>query len=155
MRALLIALGILGIGLGSTLDAGAAAAGRIKKVLPHLLDRDGRHTLAPSLYERDAYQAHLRAHPELRSGLRFDVQWKGRVPGTFTVRLELRGRNRQASTALVLTTGQRKRSLFGNWSSLLLTDEAYRKFGELTAWRATLWRGDELVSEQKSFLWEP
>ena len=48
-----------------------AASAKIIKVLPHLLDRDGRHTLSPSLYERDAYQAILRAHPIQRSALRF------------------------------------------------------------------------------------
>jgi hypothetical protein len=29
----------------------------------------------------------------------------------------------------------------------------YRQFGELIAWRATLWDDDKLLSEQKSFLW--
>ena len=33
------------------------AASKISKVLPHLLDKQGRHTLSPSLLERDAYQA--------------------------------------------------------------------------------------------------
>src|SRR5687767_7610829 len=51
-----------------------AAAASLKKVLPHYVDNQGRHMLAPSLYERDAYQAHLRRNPELRAGLQFDVQ---------------------------------------------------------------------------------
>ena len=135
--------------------AGAAAASvRIIKVLPHLLDRDGKHTLAPSLYERDAYQAFLRQHPEQRSGLRFDVQWKAPILGKFSIRLELRGRQGKESTTAVLASDQRKRGLFSSWSALRLGGEAYRKFGELTAWRATLWNGDQPVSEQKSFLWE-
>ena len=53
--------------------ASQAAEGKIIKVLPHLLDKKGRHTLSPSLYERDAYQAKLRTHPEDISALRFDV----------------------------------------------------------------------------------
>ena len=51
-----------------------AASGKIIKVLPFFLDLKGRHSLHPSLYERDAYQAYLRQHPELRSGLQIDVQ---------------------------------------------------------------------------------
>src|SRR5690348_1436186 len=59
-------------------DAEAAGA-RIIKVLPHLLDRDSRHTLSPSLYERDAYQSFLRKNADQCAGLRFDVQWKAKA----------------------------------------------------------------------------
>ena len=38
---------------------------KIAKVLPQLLDDQGRHTVSPSLYGRDAYQALLREHPEI------------------------------------------------------------------------------------------
>ncbi|MBN2506403.1 MAG: hypothetical protein JXQ71_06885 [Verrucomicrobia bacterium] len=138
--------------LGSVMAA-SGASGRIIKVLPHLLDRDGKHTLAPSLYERDAYQAFLRLHPEQCSGLRFDVQWKGRSPEPLTVRLDLRGRRGKESTTATLATARRKRGLFSRWSVLSLEGEACNHFGELTAWRATLWQGDRLLAEQKSFLW--
>ena len=53
----------------------AQANPKISKVLPHWLDKQGRHTLSPSLFERDAYQAQLRANPDQRSGIRFDVKW--------------------------------------------------------------------------------
>src|SRR4051794_38784995 len=70
-----------------------AATGRVYKVLPHFLDLKGRHTLTPSLYDRDAYQFFLRQHPESRSGIRFDIQWKvkGPVWEPLTLRIELRG----------------------------------------------------------------
>src|SRR5256885_6498812 len=70
-----------------------AATARIIKVLPHLLDRKGRHTLSPSLYERDAYQGFLRKNPDQCSGLRFDVQWKAkRVDWSqLKLRVEIRG----------------------------------------------------------------
>src|SRR5690606_39577936 len=70
-----------------------AATTRIIKVLPHFIDHKGRHSLSPSLYDRDAYQAHLRANPELRSGLRFDVHWKAKTAQheNLTLRVELRG----------------------------------------------------------------
>jgi hypothetical protein len=45
------------------------------------------------------------------------------------------------------------RGVFSTWSRVSLSGEAYKQFGELSAWRATLWDGDQLVSEQKSFLW--
>src|SRR5690349_20263207 len=71
----------------------SAATGRITKVLPHLLDLEGRHALSPSLYDRDAYQARLRQHREQVSGIRFDVQWKakGPVSAQLSVIVEMRG----------------------------------------------------------------
>src|SRR2546426_12798914 len=70
-----------------------AATGRVVKVLPHFLDLQGRHTIHPSLYERDAYQALLRQHPEKRAGVRFDVEWRTRGPiwETLVLSEELRG----------------------------------------------------------------
>jgi len=130
-----------------------AATGRIIKVLPHLLDRDGRHTLSPSLYERDAYQAFLRKNPDQCSGLRFDVQWKAkRVAGTrLLLRVEIRG-SKEAKPVL-LEQPARPNHWYRRWSSLRADGDSYQKVGEVIAWRATLWEGDRLVAEQKSFLW--
>ncbi len=144
--AALLALGCL------ALPAEAASA-KVLKVLPHYLDLAGHHTLSPSLYDRDAYQAQLRKHPEQRSGLRLDVQWKASDKKPLTLRLELRGVKEGQPTKTVLEQTVTKHGWFSNWTSLPLTGEACKKFGELTAWRATLWDGDQLVAEQKSFLW--
>ena len=71
----------------------SAANGKVVKVLPHFLDLKGRHSLSPSLYDRDAYQAKLRQNPALCSGMRFDVLWRGRSATNemATLRVELRG----------------------------------------------------------------
>lgn len=130
-----------------------AASARIIKVLPHFLDLEGRHTLSPSLYDRDAYQAQLRQRPQLRSGLRFDVQWKAGDKRPLQLRLELRGAQGKQPTTHVFEQTVAKRGWFSNWTALPLTGEEYKKFGELTAWRATLWDGDQQVAEQRSFLW--
>jgi hypothetical protein len=135
----------------------SAATGKVVKVLPHFLDLQGRHTLSPSLYERDAYQARLRKHPEQRSGMRFDILWRGRgateASEPAKLRLELRGTAKgnlpsetQLETGVVITGTS-------HWAALTLEGEAYKKFGEITAWRVTLWSGDQLIGEQKSFLW--
>lgn len=126
---------------------------RILKVLPHLLDGKGRHALQPSLYERDAYQAHLRQHPELRSALRFDVHWKSSGPSELKLRIEIRGSRNGRPEQALLEKPVKKRGLFGTWSKVVLDGEAYQKLGDLTAWRATLWSGDQQVAEQRSFLW--
>ena len=47
-----------------------------------------------------------------------------------------------------------RRKLFSTWTRLKLAGEDYLKFGELIAWRATLWSGAQQVAEQKSFLWQ-
>lgn len=133
------------------LEAGSA---RILKVLPHYLDEEGRHSLSPSLYERDAYQAFLRANPDKRSALRFDINWKARNAknAPLVLRLELRSGSRDLLHPLVLEKPV-KPGFFRRWSSLKLDGEDYTTFGQLIAWRATLWEGTELRAEQKSFLW--
>lgn len=57
----------------------AADTGRVTKVLLHFLDLQGHSALSPSLYDRDAYQAQLRKHPEQCSGMRFDILWRARA----------------------------------------------------------------------------
>lgn len=134
-----------------TFQADAASA-KIYKVLPHFIDRNGNHALSPSLYERDAYQVQLRDNPEMRRGLRFDVHWKSRKAKTPRLRVEMRGGKAKEPTTFVAEAPLKPRWL-SKWSSVTLQGEEYEKFGELLAWRATLWDGDQLLAEQKSFLW--
>ena len=136
----------------STTAVGAESA-KIKKVLWFYLDKEGRQSLSPSLFERDAYQAELRADPSKRSGLRFDMQWNA-LPGTeLTLRVEMRGAIGPTNTTTTLQARVRKRGFFSRWTQVKLTDAEYAKLGELTAWRATLHQGDVQVAEHKSFLW--
>src|SRR6266487_1579977 len=71
----------------------SAASGSVIKVLPHFLDIKGRHTITPNLFERDSYQVYLRKNPKLRSGMRFDIQWKskGAVSNALKLKVEMRG----------------------------------------------------------------
>jgi hypothetical protein len=129
--------------------------GKVLKVLPHLMDAQGRHTRSPSLYDRDAYQAELRKDLTKVSGVRFDIQWQAeaKTKAPAVLRVELRGtaKNKLPSEIrlenfFTLTSGS-------HWSALKLDGEQYKNFGEVIAWRVTLWTGDEMLSEQKSFLW--
>jgi hypothetical protein len=138
-----------------------AAGGRVIKVLPLMIDHKGRHMLSPSLYERDAYQDLLRRNPALRSGMKFAVQWKvkGKPSAPLLLRVELRGvaqgnLPRQKTLEKLVTPGR----WFTTWTELSLVGDEYADFGEVTAWRVTLWQKgpwDEqlLAGEQKSFLW--
>jgi hypothetical protein len=129
-----------------------AESARILKVLPHYLDQKGRHALQPSLYERDAYQAHLKKHPELCKALRFDVEWKASGVKDPVLRMEARG-NLKGQPRQAVAEGKGTKGWLSHWSSVTLEGEAFRNLGELTAWRATLWSGGRQVAEQKSFLW--
>jgi hypothetical protein len=137
--------------------AANAATGKVIKVLPQFLDLKGRTALSPSLYDRDAYQAVLRLHPERRSGMRFFVQWKAR--GTVTEGLKLRvelhgGVQGQLPKELVLQEDlQARTGWFSHWTGLTLKDETYKQLGGVAAWRVTLWDGTQLLGEQRSFLW--
>ena len=135
---------------------GAQAAtgyGRIRKVLLHQVDRKGRHTLSPSLYDRDAYQAHLRSHPAEVSAIRFDVHWQARLPARVPLQLRIEVRTARHPKPLVLERRIEPKPWHQSWSSLHLDGEAFRESGGIVAWRATLWQGESLVAEQKSFLW--
>jgi hypothetical protein len=133
----------------------SAAAGKVMKVLPHFLDTQGRHAKSPSLFDRDAYQAWLRQHPEAQSGLRYDVQWRVRgATRPVQLRLELRGiaqgnLPRQKTITMEVNAGKGS----SRWNGVPLTGEDYKAFGEVTAWRVSLWDGNTLLDEQKSFLW--
>jgi hypothetical protein len=133
-----------------------AATGRVIKVLPQFLDLKGHNSKTPSLFERDVYQASLREHTNQCSGMRFNVQWKtkGQATEPVTLRVELRGVARgDFPKQLRLEQPVKPGGWFSHWSAVNLVGEEYKDFGQVTAWRATLWEGSRLLGEQKSFLW--
>jgi hypothetical protein len=153
MRRLLVILLLLGS--FSATFASDALSGRVVKVLPLLLDLKSRDAVSPSLYDRDAYQVYLRQHTNEISAIRFDVLWKAsNAKGAkLKLRVELRGIGpgglpHQTTLEQSVTPG-----FFSRWTSLTLGGAEYKNSGELVAWRATLWSDDQLLDEQKSFLW--
>ena len=134
-----------------------AATGKVIKVLPQFLDTKGRTSLTPSLYDRDAYQAVLRVHPERRSGMRFFIQWKakGQVASGLRLRLELRGGVQgELPRGLVLEDKlPPKTGWFSHWADLTINEETYKELGGVTSWRVTLWDGEKMLGEQRSYLW--
>ena len=136
--------------------AAHAAGPRVYKVLPQYLDVNGRESLTPSLYDRDAYQAFLRRNPDKRTALRFVVQWNAPVARTneWKLRVELRGVPQgESPKQAVLELPLALHHGFSRWDSVVLKGDDYKAFGDVTAWRTTLWDGDQLLDEKKSFLW--
>jgi hypothetical protein len=133
----------------------AEVTGKVAKVLPHLLDAQGRHTVSPSLFDRDAYQFHLRSHRDLVSGARFDIQWKARRArgAALTMRLELLTTTSTKDRPLVFEQAVAARTGTARWVKIPVVGQEFEKAGELIAWRVTLWNGNSLLAEQKSFLW--
>ena len=128
----------------------AAQAGKITKVLPHWLDLQGRHTLSPSLLERDAYQAKLRADRSLCSGIRFDVKWATNTGGTVKLQLELRVTGVAKPIVLERAIKPNRR---GGWDVVTLDGGAFKAIGKIIAWRVRLLDGDIELAERRSFLW--
>ena len=141
-----------------------AADAKVRKVLPSLLDQEGRASLHPSLYERDAYQSHLRHKPSLVGGMRFDVNWTAPRSGNgpLELRLELRGSavgtnvapaGANGTNSAVVTTPVTAPRFGARWTRITLEKSVLQQVGNVTAWRATLRRdGTELASSQ-SFMW--
>ena len=148
-------MGLLLLASLSTAFADESASGRVIKVLPLLLDLKGHDAISPSLYDRDAYQAYLRQHPDQRSAIRVDVLWKVSNTGNAEVKLwvEFRGISRNGLPRQATLDQVVKPGFFRHWTSVTFGGEEYKDFGELVAWRVTLWAGDRLLGEQKSFLW--
>jgi hypothetical protein len=146
---------LLLLGSLSTALAGDAVTGRVVKVLPFFLDLKGHVALSPSLYDRDAYQAYLRRHAHQRSAVRFDVLWKTSDAGDAKLKLqvELRGIGQDGMPRQTTLEQTVTPHYFRHWDSLKLGGGDYKNFGELVAWRVTLWSGDQQLGEQKSFLW--
>ncbi|HUR44930.1 MAG TPA: hypothetical protein VMZ27_03560 [Candidatus Saccharimonadales bacterium] len=130
-----------------------AATDKIIKVLPQYMDAKGRTSLSPSLYDRDAYQARLRRHPEDCLGMTFQVQWKAKSTAELKMFLEVRGSKAGQSTSASLQTPVKHLGGLNRWTPLVIKDAAYNDLGEITAWRVSLWQGDTFLAEQKSFLW--
>jgi hypothetical protein len=130
-----------------------AATDKIIKVLPQYLDLQGRNSLSPSLYDRDAYQARLRRRPEDCSGMEFQVQWKAKSSAELRMKLEVRGSKNGQSTAGALQAAVKHVGGFNKWTPLIFKGDQYEKLGEVIAWRVSLWEGESLLAEQKSFLW--
>lgn len=153
MRALWILL--LTLGLFATSHAADVMTGRVVKVLPFLMDQQGRIALSPSLYDRDAYQAELRQHTNLVSAIRYDVLWSAKNAGgtKLKLRLELRGLGDGNVPKLKTLEAEVTPGFFRKWTQFTLNGEEYRKFGAVTAWRGTLWDGERMIGEEKSFLW--
>jgi hypothetical protein len=148
-----LALVFTAVVLAGVSTSAAADSVKIKKVLWFYIDKEGRQSLSPSLFDRDAYQAELRGNPTKRSGLRFDVQWIAPPGADLVLRVEMRGSIGTTNTTSTVQGRVKKGGPFSRWTKLKLSDEEYRNLGELVAWRATLHQGDLQVAEHKSFLW--
>jgi hypothetical protein len=135
--------------------APAAKAGRVVKVLPLFLDLKGHDAISPSLFDRDAYQAFLSQHTNEVSAIRFDVLWKASnaKDAKLKLRAELRGVGEHGMPRQTVLEKEVTPAFFRSWTSLTLGGDELKNFGSLVAWRVTLWNGDQLLGEQKSFLW--
>jgi hypothetical protein len=129
--------------------------GRVIKVLPQLLDKEGRHALSPSLYERDAYQFILRRSPSKQVALRLAVQWKAKNvdPGKLKLRAEMRGLVGDEMHSVTVEEPVKKPGHFSNWSEIKIEGAKFHEFGQLVAWRVTWGEGDKQLDQMQSFLW--
>ncbi|HVU07797.1 MAG TPA: hypothetical protein VHG89_04555 [Verrucomicrobiae bacterium] len=138
----------------SLVNAGDAT-GRVIKVLPLLLDQKGQDATSPSLYDRDAYQVYLRQHTNEISAVRYDVLWKASDVGEskLKLRVELRGVDTNNLPRQLTLEQPVKPKFFRSWTAVKLAGADYKNFSSINSWRVTLWSDDQLLGEQKSFLW--
>jgi hypothetical protein len=127
---------------------------RVVKVLHHLVDAQGRIALAPSLFERDAYQVHLREFPKLVASSRFDIQYKARrKDGPVRLRLEIRGSKTGLGNSRAFEAEAMPDRWGSSWGRIALDKKTSDEVGTIVAWRCTLSRDGVQIAEQQSFLW--
>ena len=132
-----------------------AGAPRIVKVFPLRIDSKNRTALTPSLFDRDAYQAFLRKNPKQCTGMVFKVQSKvpAGSPTSLTAKLEVRGEKAGDQTSFTAEKRLERDKFGSTWFQFDVTGEAWGRLKGVSAWRISLFDGEKLVSEQKSFLW--
>jgi len=129
--------------------------GRVLKTLPLFLDLKGRDSVSPSLFDRDAYQFYLRQHTNEISAIRYDVLWKASNAqnAKLKLRIELQGVGTNGLPRQAVLEKEVAQKFFRSWTSFTLDGGDYKNFSAVNAWRTTLWSGDKMIGEQKSFLW--
>ena len=132
-----------------------AGEGAVLKVLPQFLDKKGEHALSPSLYERDAYQHYLLVHPAQRAALRLAVEWKARNVDWSQVKLraEMRGLTNNVTRTITIDKPLQKHGRFASWTEVRLEGDDFWNFGQLIAWRVSIWEGEHQLGQLQSFLW--
>lgn len=133
-----------------------AAPVSVLKVLPYRLDNNGLHAVSPSLFERDAYQAYLKDHPDEVSTMRFDVHLRLREIDGKDVEVRVEARfGKGDSIETIKATVPLKKPRWGKrtWTSVTLDKKVYDPEAQMIAWRVTLLRGEEVLDTQTSFLW--
>lgn len=128
---------------------------RILKVLPHHMDEQGRISIFPGLFERDAYQRELRQGKIPTSGVRFDIQWQAgpHDKDGLTLRVTTRTAKKDAFHPVVIEASTKGNRRIGGWSSVALDGPRYQEAGEVLAWRVVLLDGEREIAAQESFLW--
>lgn len=88
-----------------------------------------------------------------RQGQFFVITWINKdAPGHYTARFQYRQqRTRDRIRELIVnhpeTTTGSQRSMFA------VVGDPFQEYGPITSWRFTVWRGDELMAEEQSFVW--
>jgi hypothetical protein len=127
---------------------------RVIKVLPQLLDKQGRNAINPSLFDRDAYQMHLRLNTNEISAIRFEVQYKAKgIQGPLLLRLEIRGSRTELGKREVFETDVAAGGHFSKWGRIQFDRATSERIGKLVAWRASLVKEGDVIATQESFLW--
>ena len=133
-----------------------AGSVKIFKVLPHYLDKDGHNTLSPSLFERDRYQALLRLDQTKCSTIRFDVQWRNTLKNfdDLSITVEMRGTKTNSPTISFSEKISSRKSIWSKWTKIRIPEEDFKELEGLGAWRVMIKNGDEILKEERSFMWD-
>ena len=128
----------------------------ILKVNRVLLDEKGYETdVVGNLKEEADYQFLLRHEPTKQQGVRFHIKWKApRHARSLRLQVEIRGLNAQnQTTSDVESLSLEENEGWAGWSTLEVTEKKFKKLGQITAWKITLFSGGQAKAVLPSANW--
>jgi hypothetical protein len=87
--------------------------------------------------------------------MRLAVQWKAKKVDWTKLNLRAEMRCLQEDNLHIVTIEEPavKNGHYSSWSEFRIEGADYKAFGQLVAWRVTLWEGDHQLGQLESFLW--
>jgi len=85
------------------------------------------------------------------------VQWKAKKVDWAKLRLRAEMRCLLGDDLHTVTMEEPavKNGHFSSWSEFRIEGADYKTFGQIVAWRVTLFEGDHQINQLESFLWSP
>ncbi|MBP5761162.1 MAG: hypothetical protein J6W90_07285, partial [Verrucomicrobia bacterium] len=91
------------------------------------------------------------------STIRFDVHWRNTLKNfdDLSITVEMRGAKTNSPTISFSEKISPRKSIWSHWTKIRIPEESFQELKGLAAWRVLIKDGDEVLKEERSFMWDP